>query len=254
MKTFVTFAEARRIDFKQTEKIASQPSAWKARVTLPDGSVLTLPPGCDLKLEGFSGFAQLVVALDGKGEPIYDKLLYSQKSGVAIVAWGRDAGGTTKLAYLEQARPFADDPEHPEPGLLVFGQIPMGFLTAADRELPLKEGVERAVHRELREEAGIREVIEIEIPEPATCWQDPTLIRNGTLVAFAQVVLPVSDDPSGLTAGDGEDIRKIEFLSVKEIRRRIAAGKTADGVIHHMGISLAPLMMFFARHPELFGF
>ncbi len=133
-------------------------------------------------------------------------------------------------------------------------RFPWDFFQTLDCQVSLHDGIKKAVYRELKEETGInqQDVLKIEIPEPATLWQDPTCMTNGTYVAFVQVNTSSFTVSQQHTHIDGEDIRKVEFLSVSEILKRTAQGRTSDGVVHHMGISLAPLMIFFARHPECF--
>ncbi len=126
---FISFAEARKIDSDKTVLIAEDPNAWKLKVVTPSRDVYTSPSGSDIEIEGFAGSIKVVVATDREGNPIYDKLLYVQKPGVAIVTWGiKDS--VIYLAYLTQARPFANDTEQPDKmGSMIFGQIPMGFLS-----------------------------------------------------------------------------------------------------------------------------
>ncbi len=251
-KQFVTFAEARVIDPQKTHEIATDRDAWTLKVTGPDGEEIVIPPGSDISFDGFAGSGQVVVALDGNGQPRYDKFLYEQKPGVAIVAWGL-AGGTVKLFCLKQLRPFAYDPQDPEKEF-VFGQIPMGFFSRADRKLPLQEGIESAVRRELQEEVGVGEdeIIKVEIPSLSTLWAEPTFLRNGTYVAFAQINLNAATcEPQG-GHGDGERIQGVELIPASEMLVRIKVGRTPDGVVYQMGESLGPLIMFFTRHPEFF--
>lgn len=251
-KPFVSFAEARAIDAQKTQAIAGGYGAWTLKVVDPAGQEIAIPPGSDISFDGFSGSGRVVVVLDKNGQPQYDKFLYEQKPGVAIVAWG-EAGGTVKLVCLKQLRPFAYDSAEPEKEI-VFGQIPMGFFSRPDRELPQQEGMKSAVRRELKEEIGANEedIIQIEIPNLPTLWADPTFLRNGTYVAFAQINLEtVKCGPQG-DHGDGEQIQKVELVSVHEMLARIAAGRTADGVVYNMGESLGPLLMFFTRYPQFF--
>jgi 8-oxo-dGTP pyrophosphatase MutT (NUDIX family) len=251
-KPFVTFAESRQINPKKTEEIADAGGAWTVTVFEPDGNTRVLPRGSDVCLDGFSGSARIVVVLDpDTGQPVYDKLLYSQKPGVAIVAFDRDARDAVRFLWLSQERPFADDPDSRESaGSLVFGQIPMGFFTPKPNQ-DVDDAITDAVRRELKEEAGVTRVISIEIPTPKVYWADPTCFTNGTYVAFAEVEFTAVGGPER-GHDDGERIRRAEHLTVRELLSCIRQGRTPDGVIHHMGLSLGPLMMFFARHPELF--
>lgn len=250
MQKYITFAEAWHLYPEETGAVADAKGAWCAQVTPPSGSeVQTPPPGTSIHLEGFAGSVELVVALNPKtGKPLYDKLLYRQKPGVAIVAWGRDAMGHIRLVWLTQDRPFAVDPDDPERDL-VFGQIPMGFFKPQPGQ-STKDAIMDGVRRELKEETGVREVQDIEIPEPKIMWQDPTFMQNGTYVAFAKVTLADVDEPEQGHA-DGERIRKVELLTIRDLLDCIRQGRTEDGVDYHMGLSLGPVMMFLAHHPEV---
>jgi ADP-ribose pyrophosphatase YjhB (NUDIX family) len=250
-KRISSYADCRALHPQKTADVASSQDRWRLVVNTPDGSAFTAPPGSDVFLNGFAGTVELVVALSDDGTPMYDKVVYQQHPGVMIVAWGRDAEGVVRIAYLTQVRPFAIDPDSSEPGAPVFGQIPGGFLepgTAGN----LQTRIEHAVRRELAEETGVTRVLSIELPEPLTYWPDPTFMSNGTYVAFAEIELHSTPGHAD-AASDGEDIRRVEFITIPDLLARIAQGRTPDGAIHHMGLSLGPLMMFFARHPELFA-
>lgn len=253
-RSYRTFTETRISNPKGVERVANDRGAWMVSVNTKDGQI-RIPPGSDVRLDGFSGSAELVVACDPKtGEPLYDKLLYRQKPGVAIVAWGRDPEtAAVKLAYLTQERPFAEDPEWPrEEKPLRFGQIPMGFLNREERELLARGNthgaVQAAATREVQEEIGCT-VIKMHVPTVATLWQDPTFIQNGTYVAFARVDIASRGEPTG-DPNEHESIHKVEFLTIPEVMTRLRLGRTGDGTLHHMGTSLGPLMLFFAHYAE----
>lgn len=245
---YVSFAKARLINSEKTEAIANAANAWQATVTEPDAPTYQSASGSDIRLEGFAGSVELVVSLDASGQPLYDKLIYAQKPGVVIVAWGRDADGTVRIPVLTQERPFAENPDEPEEQRpLLFGQVPMGFFKPQPGQ-STDDAIKDAAQRELREETGVTDIIRIEIPRPRVYWQDPTFMKNGTYVAFAEVALRPMAPETGHR--DGERIRSVELLTVPELLARIAQGCTPAGVHYHMGVSLGPVLMFFARHPE----
>ncbi|MEN9557880.1 MAG: hypothetical protein RL141_249 [Candidatus Parcubacteria bacterium] len=245
---FRTFAQCREVDPAKTAAIAAQANAWKVHIVDPDGNEISIPPGSDVSFTGPSGSGRIGVACSDTGDFQYDKFVLEQFPGVAVVAWGvKD--GVVKLAWLTQTRPFAVDQERPgRTKPIAFGQIPMGFIeTRFDKSL--ENLIYDAVVRELQEETGADHVISVSMPDPGTYWQDPTCMSNGTYVAFAQVDL---GRISATTQHGHEQIKKAEFLPVEEVLRRISKGWTEDGVVHHMGLSLGPLMMFFARFPHFF--
>lgn len=249
----VTFAEARRISPEGARMVADAADAWVATISEPDGSTRVLPRGTDVRLEGFGSSVQIVVALDPTtSQPVYDTVTYTKSPGVAIVAFGRDAHHVLRFLWLSQERPFADNPDATDgkAGCLIFGQIPTGFIQIEPGQDVIKAIADGAC-RELREETGVARVLNVEVPTPIVYWHDPTHFTNVTYVAFVEVDLSTLSRPA-CSHEDGERIREVEQLTIGELFARIQKGRTADGVIHQMGLSLGPLMMFLAYHPELF--
>lgn len=252
-KTFVSFAEASRINAEKTQKISTDVGVWVTTITEPNGRTYQLPPGSDIRIDGHAGSFELGVILDQNGQPAHDKGIYTQRPSVIIVAWGRDAQGSACIVHLIQERPLTMDLEIE--GMtrpMRFAQIPMGFLNDDEILLPAPEGAERAARRELLEETGISTILSVELLAPLTYWPDPSLIRNGAYVVLVEVELPSEASKPAVSAPeDHEHILHIEFPRVHELLERIQRGYTPDGVNYHMGLSLGPLMLFFARRPDL---
>ncbi len=206
------------------------------------------PPGTDWKVKSRFGSVEAAVVVDKEGRPLFDRPSYSEAPGVSIVAWGRDAvTGEVKIAVIHQPRPHADDPEdRSSTEEMVFGQLPMGFMD----KLIGKEEMEHftdAAKRETAEEAGASVVLAIEVPPYPYQNACPTFLRSWVDLCFVQVDLQkIGEGKKDAT----EPIYKAEYISVKELIKRVGAGK-ADGAAYRMGISNALWFIFFCCHPDL---
>lgn len=207
-----------------------------------------LPPGIDWRVKSRFGSIEPAVVVDNNGNPLFDKPSYSEAPGVVIVVWGRDAVGEVKIAVIHQPRPHADDPEDVSSSKeVVFGQLPMGFLD----KLVGKEEMEHftdAAKREAGEEAGASVIRAVETPACPYQNASPSFVRTWSNICFIEVDLQkIVERKEDAT----EPIYKVEYISVKELIRRVREGK-ADGAVYRMATANSLWFIFFCCHPELF--
>lgn len=184
------------------------------------------------------------VILGKDGNVMYDRPVVHEKPSVMVVVWGYDDEGDVRLGLIRQGRPPADDPNdstNPN-GVVVFAQVVMGYYSDGDT---LKE----AALRERLEESGKCTVLgfeELDFPK----WNiEPNTWATYHTVAFVQVDLSTVDLAHHV--GD-EFIKGTVYLKVKDVLRYITVGRDETDAIYRGGSTLAPLMMFFAKHPEHF--
>jgi hypothetical protein len=185
------------------------------------------------------------IVLVGKGgEPGYDRPVLREKRSVLAVVWGRDADGNVRLGLIRQKRPPADDPRAPgdEHEAMTFAQVVMGYMLDGDT---VKEGA----LRERLEEAGQCTVLNVEELSFPLLNLEPNTFATWHHFAFVEVDLSTVD--LGHTEED-EFIHGVMYLPIAEVLRRIASGWDSEGASYRGGGTLAVLMIFFARHTEIF--
>lgn len=213
-------------------------------------------PGWTLTGEGgdwcvISRFGEVhtAVVLDTAGQPVFDRPAYREAPNVNIIAWGRRKRlfrkDDVRVAVIRQPRPHADDPERPgnDHPPVVFGQIPMGFM-----EKILGENGLDAAKRETGEETGATAVIRVTQPKYPWHNPNPTFVPTWSDLYFVEVDL---DKVEALKADRNEPIYSAEYISVRELLRRIREGKDERGAVYRMCTANSLWMIFFATYPEL---
>ncbi|MDO8566240.1 MAG: NUDIX domain-containing protein [Candidatus Moranbacteria bacterium] len=220
-------------------------------------------PGWRLTVDGMSvegewkiispfGSVETAVVLHADGSPNFDRPAYREAPHVNCVVWGRDKDGVAKFAVIRQPRPHADDPEQSgnDHQSVVFGQTPMGFLEKIIGKdlIPRLEDVEHAAEREALEEAGARVVLNVERPPYPWHNPNPTFVATWADIVFIEVDLAKIAE---LKPDRSEPIFSAEYVTVGELRHRIAAGKDEAGAVYRGCTSNSVWLIFFALHPEL---
>lgn len=174
---------------------------------------------------------------------MYDRPLIREKPSVMVVVWGIDANKELRFGLIRQKRPPSNDPlqdgdGHPP---VTFAQVPMGYLDG--------DTVKVAALKEMTEELGPSFVVDTILPSFARWNIEPNTYATWHNVAFVQLDLSSVDEHH---TAPGEMITSVAFLRAAEVLENIARGRDETGAYYRGGSTLAPLMMFFAAHPEHF--
>ncbi|OGZ04641.1 MAG: hypothetical protein A2648_00900 [Candidatus Lloydbacteria bacterium RIFCSPHIGHO2_01_FULL_41_20] len=206
----------------------------------------------DWQVKSPFGSVETAVVLDKDGKPVFDRPVYREAPNVNLVVWGRGKDGVAKIALIRQQRPHSDDPERPgnDHPSVTFGQTPMGFIEKVIGKdlMPKYEGVEHAAAREASEETGARVVLDIERPKYPWHNPNPTFIATWSELVFVEVDLAKIEK---LKHDRNEPIFSAEYITVAELRRRIADGKDEVGAVYRGCTSNSVWFIFFCTHPEL---
>jgi len=222
----------------------SQPARWRLIV---DGKPLT--PGTPWKVESPFGSAEDVVVLDPAGKPVFDRPVYREAPNVNVVAWGYDEDGIVKVAVIRQPRQHSDEPDKPgENGHppVTFGQLPMGFLAKIFGQDAL-ERFDAGAEREVAEETGARVVLKVERPNYPWHNPNPSFVSTWSDLLFVQVDLKKVE---ALKHDRSEPIFSAEFITLAELRHRIALGSDNDGALYRMCTANSLWLIFLCTHPE----
>ncbi|MFA6525724.1 MAG: NUDIX domain-containing protein [Patescibacteria group bacterium] len=200
------------------------------------------------------GSVRNVIVVDENGQPVFDRPEYRESPNVNVVVWGMEPDGTVRLAVVSQPRPHADNP-FLEPGAacdpVTFGQIVMGFnkrKVLGDDAVDQYESVEDTAARETAEESGAKVIRNIEVPHVPWHNPNPTFCATWSDLLFVEVDLDALEE---FRSTRNEPIFKAEFVTVRELLRRIAEGRGPNGELYRMCTANSAWMIFFATHPEL---
>lgn len=221
---------------------------WRLTVDGVEGDIVCK----DWKAESPFGSVHSAVVVQ-KGASSFDRPAYREAPNVNVVAWGRDADGTVKIARIRQPRPHSDDPEQPgnEHDPMVFGSIVMGFLERIIGKDALErfEKPEDGAKRECAEESGATAVKSVERPEYPWHNPNPTFVETWSDLIFVEVDLERVEQ---LKKDRLEPIYSAKYIPVAELRRCVAKGKDEDGTVYRMCTANSAWFVFFCCHPELF--
>lgn len=210
-----------------TKRLSACPSYKAGWELVVNGQ--TMPADTEWEARSPFGGVRTAVVVDKDGKPLFDRPGYIEAPNVNIIAWGKDSAGEVRVAVIRQPRPHADDPEQPsvhEHRPVVFGQIPMGFL-----EKVLGEKFEDAAKREAGEETGAGVVIGVKQPKYPWHNPNPTFVFTWSDLYFVEVDLAKVE---ALRFDRNEPIYSAEYVTVRELLRRIREGKDEKGAVYRM--------------------
>lgn len=202
----------------------------------------------DWEIRSPFGSVETAVVVDQNGAPVFDRPIYREAPNVNLVVWGKTKEGEVKLAIIRQPRPHADNPEMADVKFghssVIFGQIPMGFL-----EKILGERVEDAAEREANEEAGACTVVSITRPKYPWHNPNPTFVGTWSDLLFVEVDL---ERVEAIKSTRNEPIYSAEYVTPKELIRRVREGMDEVGAVYRMCTANSILFIFFCTYPHLF--
>ena len=225
---------------------------WTLSVVEPNGAKHSFI-GCDWEAVSKFGKVENVVVMNDKGDPLFDRPRYFESRNINMIIWGRDRDGEIKIAWLEEKRPHAANPQNSKNyESLIFGQVPMGFLNKllGDEFLDYENFLQGTI-REANEEAGITDTAILNITRPEFPYHNPNPTFVGTWSDLYFVEIDLAKIKKNKPDHD-ELIYNVEYISTKELLYRIRKGKNEKGVLSRACTSLSLLMIFFATYPEFF--
>jgi len=238
---------------KELEKFLSGDGRWRVVVydELRECEEFAADSDEDWRAESPFGAVESAVVVDKEGKPVFDRPAYREAPNVNIVAYGKEDNGRVRVAVIRQPRPHADDPEHPsEPNEpIVFGQIPMGFLERIIGKDMIQrfEASASGAAREVAEETGAQVVKNIIKPKFPWLNPSPSFVATWSELYFVEVDLAKIEE---LKADRNEPIFSAEYVTLADLRQRIAAGTDEQGAVYRYGNALALWMIFLSHFPE----
>jgi len=221
------------------------------RTTFPDGTEQVFPPGTDWKVESRFGSVSDRVAVDAKGQPIFDRPEYREAPNVNMIVWGIDRETSQyKIGLIEEDRPHADNPLNPDSTDLVrFLQIPMGFKEKV-LGLDLIEGFEtghRAAAREAAEETGAGVILDM--CQPDYPWNNPapSFVATWSELWFVRIDLGKLEE---IRPDRNEPIFRADFYTIPELFEILRTGRNQNGAVIRGMQTESLLMIWFAYHPD----
>jgi len=231
---------------KQAREFWGNEHRWQLLV---DGK--QIPAGTSWEAKSLFGSVHAVVVCDEHGNPVFDRPVYREAPNVNMVAWGIDGDGKVRVAVIRQPRPHSDLPGQPgvnDHPAVVFGQIPMGFLEkTAGIDDDNFENLKAGAIREIKEETGATAVLEVERPQTPLLNPAPSFCATWSELFFVKVDL---NQIEALKPSHSEPIYSADYITLSELRKRIAEGVDSEGAIYRYGNACALWLIFLCCHPE----